>query len=200
MHSFAQRARHPFAQAAILRSARTFSRRVGLLFTLLIMLLVALLMTSLSSSVAAAQDGAAATEAGNGDEQDGELIRIEDLSRFELNNYINEAEEQFYARFNALNSTDRYDITCRKEKRVGSNIPVRACTPKFFTEAMADSASNFMFDTQTPVTDNIVASDTKPEMQRLQEEMLGLMQSDAQLREIAGILKMMRARREQLAN
>ncbi len=130
---------------------------------------------------------------------DGEVVRVEDLSRRELDAYIIEAEDQFYEIFNAINSDDRFDIICRKETRIGSNIPVRVCPPRFLVEAMADNASNYMFDSGNFVTDQSIESDAKPELQQLQEEMAVLIKSNPQLREIAGILRLLRARREQLS-
>lgn len=130
--------------------------------------------------------------------EEGEVIRIEDLSRHELNTYIIEAEDQLYELFNSINSTDRFDIVCRKETRTGSNIPERVCTPKFLIEDSAANVSNFMFGGRALAADSAVISGSSAELELLQSEMAELVSSNAQMREIAGILQLMRKRRAQL--
>lgn len=130
--------------------------------------------------------------------EDGEVIRIEDLSRHELNTYIIEAEDQLYELFNSINSTDRFDIVCRKETRTGSNIPERVCTPKFLIEDSAANVSDFMFGGRALAADSAVISGSSAELELLQSEMAELVSSNAQMREIAGILQLMRKRRAQL--
>jgi hypothetical protein len=152
---------------------------------------------SLSVYASILPSSALAAQAGT-EEAEGEVIRVEDLSRHQLNTYIEEAEEQFYAIFNSINSNDGFDIHCRKDTRVGSNIPVRNCQPRFLTDAMAGSASDYMFDIQTLTPDQGIVSNAKPELELLKAEMAELIASNAQLREIAGILNLLRARRAQL--
>ena len=130
--------------------------------------------------------------------QEDEVIRIEDLSRHELNTYIIEAEDQLYELFNTLNSTDRFDIVCRKDVRTGSNIPVRICQPKFLNDNSSDNVSDFMFGGRALAADSAVISNAKDELQKLQDEMASLVGSNAQMRDIASILQLMRKRREQL--
>ena len=130
--------------------------------------------------------------------QEDEVIRIEDLSRHELNTYIIEAEDQLYALFNTLNSTDRFDIVCRKEVRTGSNIPVRVCPPKFLDDNSGANVSDFMFGGRALASDSAVISNAKEELQQLQDEMASLVSSNAQMRDIASILQLMRKRLEQL--
>lgn len=130
--------------------------------------------------------------------EDGEVIRIEDLSRYELNNYIIEAEDQLYALFNSLNSTDRFDIVCRKEKKTGSNIPERVCPPNFLIEESATNVSDFMFGGRALAADSAVITGSSSELEALQKEMAELIQSNDQMREIAGILQLLRKRLAQL--
>ena len=97
-----------------------------------------------------------------------------------------------------INSTDRFDIVCRKESRTGSNIPERVCKPKFLIEDSAANVSDFMFGGRALAADSAVISGTSAELELLQEEMAELICSNAQMREIAGILQLMRKRRAQL--
>src|SRR6056300_1979897 len=67
-------------------------------------------------------------------QEDGEVIQIADLTRAEVTGYIREAEDQMYAIYDEHNIDDSFDIACRKEKPTGSNISVRICEPRFYTE------------------------------------------------------------------
>lgn len=48
------------------------------------------------------------------------------------------AEDQVYALFNDLNEDDGYDIICKKETRIGSQIPKRVCLARMYREALAE--------------------------------------------------------------
>ena len=56
-----------------------------------------------------------------------------------MSNEIIREEENLYRIFNELNSHDRFDITCKEERRVFSNIPARNCLPRFFTDLRMDT-------------------------------------------------------------
>ena len=56
-----------------------------------------------------------------------------------MRNEIIREEENLYRIFNELNSHDRFDITCKEERRVFSNIPARNCLPRFFTDLRMDT-------------------------------------------------------------
>ena len=56
-----------------------------------------------------------------------------------MRNEIIREEETLYRIFNELNSHDRFDITCKEERRVYSHIPARNCYPKFFTDLRMDT-------------------------------------------------------------
>jgi hypothetical protein len=55
----------------------------------------------------------------------GEPLRVE----------IERLENSVYDRFNALNSSDEFDIHCFEQAPTGSNIPVRKCWPNFALDA-----------------------------------------------------------------
>lgn len=50
------------------------------------------------------------------------------------------AEERFYALFNELNKDDDYDVHCKMEAPLGSNIKRRVCRIAFHEEAQAEEA------------------------------------------------------------
>ena len=56
-----------------------------------------------------------------------------------MRNEIIREEENLYRIFNELNTHDRFDITCKEERRVYSHIPARNCYPKFFTDLRMDT-------------------------------------------------------------
>ena len=56
-----------------------------------------------------------------------------------MRNEIIREEENLYRIFNELNSHARFDITCKEERRVFSNIPARNCLPRFFTDLRMDT-------------------------------------------------------------
>ena len=131
-------------------------------------------------------------------DQEGEVIVIAELSRAEVDQFIEEAEEQFYAIFNANIDNDDYKITCRQETPTGSNIPIRVCEPAFMVEARADNANTFGFNAGVVVTDQALRAGLEPEYKRLQEAMEKMTRDNAQFAQIAGILTQLRARRQQL--
>lgn len=50
------------------------------------------------------------------------------------------AEDVVFDLFNDLNDDDRYDIICKKETRIGSQIPKRICQARLFRDAVAAQA------------------------------------------------------------
>lgn len=57
---------------------------------------------------------------------------------------IDAARDHIFDVFNALNSDDAFDITCRYERPTGTRIPERRCRPAFLKEATADAAGAYL--------------------------------------------------------
>ncbi len=55
---------------------------------------------------------------------------------------IDLAEDQVFALYNDLNEDDRYDIICKKETRIGSQIPKRVCLARMYRDARAAVAAD----------------------------------------------------------
>ena len=53
-----------------------------------------------------------------------------------------EAEDVIYDLFNELNDDDGYDIICKKETRIGSQMPQRICLARMYREAVADATND----------------------------------------------------------
>ena len=52
------------------------------------------------------------------------------------------AEDVVYDLFNELNDDDGYDIICKKETRIGSQIPKRVCQARLFRDAVAEATED----------------------------------------------------------
>ena len=50
------------------------------------------------------------------------------------------AEDEVYELYNALNDDDDYDIICKKEARIGSQIKFRVCQARLFRDAQSEAA------------------------------------------------------------
>ena len=59
---------------------------------------------------------------------------------------VTRAEDRAYTLFNELNDDDRYDVICKKETRLGSQIPRRICQMRIVREAMSDVAEDWYED------------------------------------------------------
>ena len=52
------------------------------------------------------------------------------------------AENVVYDLFNELNDDDGYDIICKKETRIGSQLPRRICQARMYREEVADATND----------------------------------------------------------
>ncbi len=57
---------------------------------------------------------------------------------------IERLETLVYARFNALNSDDEFDIYCVERPPTGSNIPVRTCAPNFVARSESRASEDLL--------------------------------------------------------
>jgi len=133
-------------------------------------------------------------------QEEGEVIVIAELSRSEVTQFLEEAEDQFYAIFNANVEEDDYEISCRKERPTGSNILVRMCEPAFMIKARAENANWIGFNAAAIVTDQAIRSGLEPEYARLQEKMEQMTQDIPEFAQIGSILAQLRTRHNQLTN
>ena len=133
------------------------------------------------------------------DDED-EVIVISELNRAEVEQFIEEAEDQFYEIFNTNVDDDDFKISCRRETPTGSNIPVRVCEPKFMVDARARNANTFGFNAGVVEADRSIRTAVEPQYQQLQQRMEQMTQEIPAFAQIASILAQLRARREQLLN
>jgi len=133
-------------------------------------------------------------------DDDGEVIVIAELNRADVKEFIEEAEDQFYAIFNANVDDEDFKITCRRETPTGSNIAVRVCEPQFMIRARAENANTIGFNAGVVEPDQAIRSALQPEYDQLQEKMEAMTQEVPAFAQIASILTQLRARLAQLEN
>lgn len=133
-------------------------------------------------------------------EEEGEVIVIAELNRREVTQFIEEAEDQLYAIFNANNDDDRFDVECRSVTPTGSHIKQRVCEPRFMTEARAKNVSESRLANETLLTDSGLIADQSGMYSQLTEKMEEMAANNAEFRQIASILQQLRARLAQLNN
>ncbi|MCG8415651.1 MAG: hypothetical protein MI746_15655 [Pseudomonadales bacterium] len=134
------------------------------------------------------------------DEEEGEVIVIAELNRAEVSQFIEEAEEQFYAIFNANVDDDDFKISCSRQTPTGSNISQRVCEPEFMNKARADNANAFTFNRGTELSENEIRTSLQPQFDLLQEKMQQMTTENPEFAQIANILTQLRARLNQLTN
>lgn len=69
-----------------------------------------------------------------------EIVVVSPASLKRLQNEMNKAEEAMFAVFNEFNDDERFDITCKMEKRYGSKILEHQCAPKYYRTALEEEA------------------------------------------------------------
>jgi hypothetical protein len=112
--------------------------------------------------------------------------RTAEALRFE----IERAEDAVFARFNEINSHDRFDIHCKSQVPTGRHIPARVCAPNYLRDAEANHAKAILTgigDPQAAIGDgNYRHLELEQEMQRLvleDEKLLRAMERLVQLRD-----------------
>lgn len=72
-----------------------------------------------------------------------EITVLGEQSLGSIRHDIVRAEDHIYEIFNALNADDDYDTTCKREIRIGSQIPYHVCKSRMFRDAASESARDF---------------------------------------------------------
>jgi hypothetical protein len=134
---------------------------------------------ALTALAATARAGAQAPPAAD------EEIVVRGRSPAELRAEIELARDAFIARFNDINSDDRFDIHCRLEKRVASHLEERVCASNSWREQDANFAFDFVRELRGEGGTNPQAHRAEQlRMQRLlEEEMQRLAVEDPALRD-----------------
>lgn len=68
------------------------------------------------------------------------VLGVRDLAALRIE--VIRAEDIIYDLYNELNDDDSYDIVCKNETRIGSQIPQRVCQARLFREAVAEATED----------------------------------------------------------
>ena len=85
-------------------------------------------------------------DTGNVDETIDEITVVSARTLGQMRTEIVRAEDQAYAIFNELNADDGYDITCKRETRVGSQIVRRVCLARMYRDALSEATEDAVGD------------------------------------------------------
>ena len=100
-------------------------------------LMLAIVLFATSQAVAAQESEPASADTANEDAD----YKRKSLSRLRQEMY--DAEEAFYAEFNAVNSDDEFDVRCKLEAPLGSRRKEHACKADFLWKYEAEAARRF---------------------------------------------------------
>ena len=85
---------------------------------------------------------------GSVDETIDEITVFSGRTLGQMRSEIARAEDEAYAIFNDLNTDDRYDIVCKKEARIGSQIVRRVCLSRMYRDALSDATEDAAEDAE----------------------------------------------------
>ena len=132
-------------------------------------LLAALAAFAPAQLVLAQQDDGAEAQAEEDDSWRKKSLR-------QLRKEYQEAEEGFYDAFNAVNSDDEFDISCKSRRPLGSRRRERACQAKFLWE-YEEELANASARTMTGAGDTGLAANQTARLERMQTQLRGEMSS-----------------------
>jgi len=94
----------------------------------------------------------------------------------QLRKEYRQSEESFYEAFNSVNSDDKFDITCKRQKSLGARRSERVCQAKFLWDYKEDLASASA-RTMTGAGDTGLGADQSARMERMQNQLRNEMSS-----------------------
>lgn len=123
-----------------------------------------------------------------------------------LRNLFVHIEDDFFSKFNELNTDDEYDVHCYKFVPTGSHIPKRVCEPVFFMATREENAAEYAFNLggcntcRKPLpwlmNQSKIRHDTAPSFEILQEKLESFYKTDAEFNAIGEAMARVKARIE----
>lgn len=167
---------------------------------------IVLLVLSYPITSAAMQDsGSAATDQANDDDRY-EVVITGKVTRAKLRNLIEDVEEDFFARFNELNTDDLYDVYCYRFTPTASHISERVCEPVFQINTRADNVSRVVMGMACSnlvcnsdgsfLSPEALQTEVQPDYETLQEKLEEFTRTDARFRQIGNVLAELKYRLE----
>lgn len=147
-----------------------------------------LTMTGAMTGALAAQDSSAGEA----------LIVIDDLSRVELRAEIEKIENEFYRIFSASIDDDRLKISCGTYVPTGSHISQRTCEPKFVVDARSKNIQGWLSWVDVLQSPADLREGLGQDFAKLTAAMNVVLKENQYFRELNSILRMLRARMEEL--
>jgi hypothetical protein len=83
---------------------------------------------------------------------------------------IERLENAVYERFNALNSSNEFDVHCFEQPPTGSNIPVRTCAPNFVTRTESRAGETMVRDGRDKAGNNNNPAEQRMNIERKNRE------------------------------
>ena len=124
-----------------------------------------------------------------------EIEVIGERSTISLIYEIQQAEVQMYEMFNALNSTDDFDVICRDVVHTGTLIPTWECDAGFMTRERFLNTQEFLQFGTIPKTDEDMYFENRDKVEALNAEMKALAKENPDL---ARAMLDLHAKRERL--
>lgn len=173
------------------------SSKVRVIFSLALFLVVQPL---------SAQETAAAEQQNQATNLPYEVVVTPTMNISRLRNLLFEIEDDFFAKFNELNTDDKYDVRCYKFKPARSHISRRVCEPNFYISARSENSSEIAFNlggcatcTKPPplvMSRSDLRFDTRKDFELLQEKLENFYATDAEFNSIGEALADIKSRIE----
>lgn len=136
-----------------------------------------------------------------------EIVIRPTMTRLNLRELIVEVEDDFFNRYNELNTDNDYDVICYKYVPTMSHISKRVCEPVFLilarSENAAETATALARQARHPISGTVgtvllspkaMRKEVKPDLGILQEKLEALNATDDQLHSIGSVLANLRSR------
>lgn len=167
---------------------------------------IVLLILSYPITSAATQDSDSADTDQANDDDRYEVVISGRVTRAKLRNLIEDVEEDFFARFNELNTDDLYDVYCYRYTPTTSHISERVCEPVFQISARADNLSDVVMGMACSgsvcnsdgslLSAEALRAEVQPDYETLQGKLEEFTRTDARFRQIGNVLAELRYRLE----
>ena len=187
--------------------------------TLILLVTVHIFLAQASAQTATepqdSQQTEIASEVPTSSEQPYQVVVTGQLTRSRLRNLIEDVEEDFFAKFNELNTDDAYDMYCYEYTPTMSHIKKRACEPLFLikyreqqTNDQLHNLSNGQIGQNVGLAlsgiylekTQLMAKSQSRHYEILIQKMEDLTQSNQELGEIADAMQQLKLRLENYGN
>ncbi|MEM9688533.1 MAG: hypothetical protein AAF917_03560 [Pseudomonadota bacterium] len=91
-------------------------------------------------------------------------------------------DERFFSRYNDINTNDDFDMVCKRETRIGSQIPRQVCRSRLHRARLSEAAEDVLDEGVSMGEDSI--GWTRQHYRAVREDIGKLMKQDAELRGI----------------